>query len=470
MNEKYLPIKIFEKRKEYDDRKTEAGGSPDRDYSWVLHGEPLKQHMQLLTQSLSTMKERCAERKSEGKVLPVVMKTTLHAEALAKTHRKKLVDVLESDGHENVIGVYGDRQILSLVENNAILDKITDVINKEDNASVISAITDMELYEPFIERTESGCGEYRVRLLNYNDYDRNQLVKILFEQHCRQHNIKLNTATRFTSDMYIYRVTIDSADEMNFLEDFEGLYAAEETKPLALTLDALEFDEASMVRVPDPEENYPLAGVLDTGIAGISYLKPWKEAKEHTNYPVEYQNNAHGTFVAGIMEYGDELNSYKVYSTKGIRLFNAVVYPDERKEAIYPEDLVDNIREAVKRNPQVKVWNLSLGIKEECENFDVLVLLGKGAKELGKTKDSKSFYMEALMVGKNSGCEIEERMEIIAELFQMFEKSDFYSVQSIENEYISLLELKKDYKPAIKILEYYQKNMPSEVLKKFEIF
>ena len=108
-------------------------------------------------------------------------------------------------------------------------------------------------------------------------------------------NIKLNTATRFTSDMYIYRVTIDSADEMNFLEDFEGLYAAEETKPLALTLDALEFDEASMVRVPDPEENYPLAGVLDTGIAGISYLKPWKEAKEHTNYPVEYQNNAQQT-------------------------------------------------------------------------------------------------------------------------------------------------------------------------------
>ena len=110
------------------------------------------------------------------------------------------------------------------------------------------------------------------------------------------------------------------------------------------------------------------------------------------------------------------------------------------------------------------------GIKEECDNFDVLVLLAKGAKELGKTKDSRSFYMEALMVGKNSGCEVEERMEIITELFQMFEKSDFYSVQSIENEYISLLELKKDYKPAIKILEYYQKNMPSEVLKKFEIF
>ena len=37
-------------------------------------------------------------------------------------------------------------------------------------------------------------------------------------------------------------------------------------------------------------------------------------------------------------------------------------------------------------------------------------------------------------------------MEIITELFKMFEKSDFYSVQSIENEYINLLELKDVYK------------------------
>ena len=92
------------------------------------------------------------------------------------------------------------------------------------------------------------------------------------------------------------------------------------------------------------------------------------------------------------------------------------------------------------------------GIKEECENFDVLVLLGKVQKNQEKQKTASLFIWKHYG-RKNSGCEIEERMEIIAELFQMFEKSDFYSVQSIENEYISLLELKKDYKPAIKILE-----------------
>lgn len=110
------------------------------------------------------------------------------------------------------------------------------------------------------------------------------------------------------------------------------------------------------------------------------------------------------------------------------------------------------------------------GINDEFINFDVLVLLAKGAKELGKTKDSKAFYMEALIIGKNCNYPVEKRMEIIAELFQMFEKSDFFSVQSIENEYITLLKEKKDYKPAVKILEYYQKNMPNELGKKFSIF
>lgn len=109
-------------------------------------------------------------------------------------------------------------------------------------------------------------------------------------------------------------------------------------------------------------------------------------------------------------------------------------------------------------------------IKDEFLNFDILVLLGKGAKVLGKTKDSKSFYMEALITGKNNNSPIEKRMEIIAELFEIFEKSDFFSVQSIESEYRSLLEEKKDYKPAIKILGYYQKNMPNELAKKFGTF
>ena len=44
MSEKYLPIKIFEKRKDYDDRSTEGGGD-SHEGSWVLHGEELNKRV-----------------------------------------------------------------------------------------------------------------------------------------------------------------------------------------------------------------------------------------------------------------------------------------------------------------------------------------------------------------------------------------------------------------------------------------
>lgn len=47
MSEKYLPIKIFEKRKDYDDRSTEGGGD-SHEGSWVLHGEELNKRVDYL--------------------------------------------------------------------------------------------------------------------------------------------------------------------------------------------------------------------------------------------------------------------------------------------------------------------------------------------------------------------------------------------------------------------------------------
>lgn len=109
-------------------------------------------------------------------------------------------------------------------------------------------------------------------------------------------------------------------------------------------------------------------------------------------------------------------------------------------------------------------------IQDEKLNFEILIWLGKGAKKLQKNKDSKAFFMEALMVGKSNNYSVEKRMEIISELFQIFEKSDFFSVQSIENEYFGLLLDEKNYKPGIRILEYYYKTLPSELENRFKMF
>lgn len=366
MKEKYLPIKIFEKRKDYDDRSTEGGGD-SHESRWVLHGEELNLRVGYLNESVRTVQTFFKKWKSDQRTLPMIISTTVIDQAIAKTHRGRIVDLLENDGRDNVIGVLGDRQLLSMVTEESLLETICEELEKkEDEAALISSISDIEVFYPFIEPFEKENNVYRVRLCNYNDFDLNNYAKHLFEQACEAIGITINAKVRFTSDMTIYRVTVDSIEQLNAMGEFEGVYSAEKTYPIFASMDFLDTETTVAVKHPDDMEEYPIIGVLDTGIADIPYLTPWKETEEHINYPYEYQDNSHGTFVAGIIEYGDELNGTKISSLNGVKLFNAVVHPGNTM-TIYPEELIDNVREAVENNPEIKIWNLSLGTTMESE-------------------------------------------------------------------------------------------------------
>ena len=108
--------------------------------------------------------------------------------------------------------------------------------------------------------------------------------------------------------------------------------------------------------------------------------------------------------------------------------------------------------------------------ENNVDTFNILHTLAKGAKRLGKIKDAKAYYMEALVIGKNIDELDEIKVEIIGELFEVLDKSDFYSVQSIELEYLELLETIPNYQVSLKILNYYEKFMPTELAKKIDLF
>ena len=129
MQEKYLPIKIFEKRKNYDDRSTEGGGD-DREGSWVLHGEELISRMNYLNENVRSVQDSFRKWKAEQRVLPMIISTTVIDQAIAKTHRGRIVNLLENDGRDNVIGVFGDRELLSMVTEESLLEKISEMLEK----------------------------------------------------------------------------------------------------------------------------------------------------------------------------------------------------------------------------------------------------------------------------------------------------------------------------------------------------
>lgn len=64
MSNKYLPIKIFEKRKDYDDRSTEGGGD-NREPGFVLHGDELRAHAQVLASDLQEVRSQFREALSQ---------------------------------------------------------------------------------------------------------------------------------------------------------------------------------------------------------------------------------------------------------------------------------------------------------------------------------------------------------------------------------------------------------------------
>ena len=69
--------------------------------------------------------------------------------------------------------------------------------------------------------------------------------------------------------------------------------------------------------------------------------------------------------VASVLEYSDEINGTDYASTEGVMMLEAVIAPDLNKEVLYPEDLLDNVRDAIERHRNIKIWTMSAGTSEE---------------------------------------------------------------------------------------------------------
>ena len=370
MAKKYLPIQFFEKRKDFDDRFTEGGGSSALP-SWVLKGDELAAKSSALTSSVGDIITVFRERKAQKKKLPLVVCTTLEEKAIAKSHRSEITGLYVDKNGSNVLGFSGNRCLLTMVTSEATLESINHTLSDtETQAKLISSIVDIEPFYPAVDKFDEKICYYKVRLIDYNNYDLNCAAKIIFEQQCVAAGITIEQKTKFTPNMTVYRVCLDSLEQLNLLEDFESIYTVEKMFPISMTLDALVSSATITPKSPVEGVDYPIVGVLDTGIADNPYLGAWKTKDSFTSYPDQYKDSTHGSFVSGIIEYGDELNGLSTTMFPGVSLFDATVYPDETKQSIYVDDLVEHIREAVERNKHIKIWNLSLGTNSEASLDD----------------------------------------------------------------------------------------------------
>ncbi len=382
MESKNLPIKLFKKRDEIDDRKTEGGGNDDLP-KWVLSNEELLVKSRDLSEVLTRTRAILNSRFNNNDFLPVVLKVTLRDKAIAKTHRTHVGKIFNVNHKFNFIGMSDEYDLLIKVDNLKDVEQIAkNVIAIDKNPHGISSIEDMDLFSPYIE---SASDVLKARLINYNNHNINQIVETLFIDTLKEKDIEFKR-TKYASDLTIYKLSGVTTDVLEDIKHFEALYSITPMPKFTVGLDSVDDDKELPVKHPKAGVSYPIVGVLDSGIAKIPHLEPWLCEDSFSSYPDTLLNLSHGTHVAGIIIYGDQLEESNWTGFEGCKLYSAAVFPDLEKETIDEDQLIENIREAINSRPDIKIWNFSGGLVAECDLNDFSDF-GKFLDDIQQTRD-----------------------------------------------------------------------------------
>lgn len=137
-----------------------------------------------------------------------------------------------------------------------------------------------------------------------------------------------------------------------------------------ITLDDLEKDQRKEdIYIPDPS-NEPIIGVIDTLFDESVYFSEWVENNDHlTDFErlmCSDKEREHGTQVTSIIVDGPRMNPWLDDGCGRFRVRHFGVCADR----IQTPKLVKKIKEIVNNNPDIHVWNLSLGTDDEVsKNF-----------------------------------------------------------------------------------------------------
>ena len=360
-----LPIKFFSKREE--DKQRVEGNSPKELPKWVLTDAELTERSLHLSSEMTTVVD---ETEWETRTVPVIVQATLTKDAHAKSHRRKIESVFATKPN-NIIGVGNEDTLIIKVDSlKDAMEIQSRLMDTERYAYGISGIEEISRYHTPIERAD-GPANYKVKLFDFHDYSTNQSIHTRFEQLLRSRNVDF-IRTVYARTLIIYKLRGISTLQLDNLMQADLFEMAEEIVPMPffdIVLDSLPSLKGIPVRHPDETSKITTVGVLDNGIAPINHLRPWIDGKRTSVYPDASIQASHGTFVAGIITYGDELQQKELTGSSNVKVFDGAVFPDLRKERLEEDELIENIREIIKRKHQeIKIWNLSISITREISD------------------------------------------------------------------------------------------------------
>ncbi len=400
MAKKNLPIKLFQKRQKIDDRRVEGGGGNSIP-KWQLAGEELAARADSLLEPLNELDAFFEKRNKARSFIPATLRIDIDDNAIAKSHRKDIQKLFNGQiTKNNIIGFIDSNSAIVKVDNLEHGKAIRRNINYyHRNPKAVSAVENIEIFKPYVADIKEES-TVKVSLIDFLNYEVNNAIKISFENYCQQKNIDVKEA-KYSSGLIIYKIKNATKAQLDSISDFEALESITFMPKYTVSMDLMGSTEELDVKTPVDGVEYPVIGVLDSGIAKNKYLKPWLLDRTYSSYPDDLIEPTHGSCVSSIILYGDELEGQNWTGNSGCKLFDATVFPDESKGAIDEDELILNINVAISRNPDIKIWNLSLGTRTEADLNDF--------SDFGKALDDIQLKYDVIICKSTGNCRNFER-------------------------------------------------------------
>jgi serine protease AprX len=333
-----LPIKIITPGgKDWDAPKGGGGGTK-------VFGDPDEAFRKNLVEQIQIIDEYFSRSFREFPSLPAVAVVKLQADALAKSHRP---DSLFRGSDCPIIGSRRSGELLIGVQHRFLGKLASSIMTGKSKTAIANISTISEIsaytYDDALQMAAAGNDNERhtvkLRPFNHTSPRANESLRIYLRQIFE--NLEVPAARQLTSyrSSPVYRLEGLRREHIVSLASFVGTRSvAEFPRYRVLRTSSRRLGPATyaMFAPPDKGVEYPILGIIDSGVdPNSAFLQPWVAARMWAVAANEC-DHSHGTFVGALAIHPRQLNnSNGCFPMCPCKLLDVVAFP---KSGELPED------------------------------------------------------------------------------------------------------------------------------------
>lgn len=372
MNEKNLPIKKVTLN-ESNITSNNAGGSVK------FFGDYNEETREFIKSEFNQIYSKYHDFFENNENIPIASKVVMKKEAIAKSHKpKELLKELPIVGGDSI-----DEIIIRVTKAglNSTIQKIDNSPSEKVRANM-TAIERITLIEPeniissnlkeTINNESQSPINVKVKLFDFNDeYYNHKIYSYVIKEFEESAFIQSYKFHDLSKSLQLFEVKLTSASAVNSLARINGIKLIDEFQKFS-AINGIEtnFNSRSIEEIYSEESEVSdyIIGIFDGGISPHNRYISEYVVERHSYIPEKYLNYGHGTFVASVIQYGNQLNNIDSDNDKRFKFVDIPILPNtdpqygEVGEPINEIIFMECIEDALsKYSGRVELWNMSLG-------------------------------------------------------------------------------------------------------------